>query len=80
MEPYYIGKQSHLLTGLRWTTDPPTVGGWYWLYFKSAGTPLHCLFVQLDQWGDPWVDSDDIWAFENVTHWLGPIPTPEPPQ
>jgi hypothetical protein len=34
MEPYYVGKQSHLLTGLHWTTDPPTEEGWYWVNVK----------------------------------------------
>lgn len=63
----------------QWTTEPPKQEGQYWCYFPKAHEPLFCLPILLDANGNPWVDSDDRWQLQKVTHWLGPLPAPEPP-
>lgn len=70
---------------LRWKTEPPTVEGWYWAadgdgkspriaeVFYSSGHRLYADFTDenipapLDQ-------------FPEITHWLGPLPVPAPPE
>jgi carbonic anhydrase len=66
-----------------WTTDPPTEEGWYWAVpqsgvFRKAYPALivyvhedpnaGCLMVMADT---PLID---------FTHWIGPLPPPDPPQ
>ena len=62
-----------------WTTEPPTAEGWYWCYFPNASDPFSCLPILFDSNNEPWVDSDDRWQLQFVSHWLGPLPVPAPP-
>jgi hypothetical protein len=71
---------SKMRKALEWTTNPPTEDGWYWCYFAGAHEPLHCLPILLDQNREPWVDSEDNWQLQRITHWLGPLPIPDPPK
>lgn len=58
---------------LHWTTEPPTVEGWYWM-MQPSGVPL-CLYFD----GRLGIE-DEYLDFDDFTHWLGPLPPPEPPQ
>ncbi len=74
---------------LQWTTEPPKVEGWYW--FRGHHWLLDNLNTELSYVsvmngvisfsplinGPEWDHEYDI---RNVTHWLGPLPIPEPPE
>jgi len=70
--------ESFLLNGFQWTTEPPTQEGWYWGFHKNK--TVYMFWVGLD-------DDNILMAyfngypvpFESHTHWLGPLPVPEPP-
>jgi hypothetical protein len=73
--------------GQGWTTTPPTVEGWYWAKIKPSKDTLdftpdrYCVYVRHD------VDAWEAWcipfeynlSLNYFTHWLGPLPLPEPP-
>jgi hypothetical protein len=65
----------------RWTTEPPTQEGWYWaLVDRKNPTPsiVHVvsafshgkLFIEIGREEEP---------LDWYSHWLGPLPVPEPP-
>lgn len=58
----------------KWSTDPPTEDGWYWAYDSRDGK------VEMIFYGNEpelvWIDR---LVLELYTHWLGPLPKPEPP-
>lgn len=63
-----------------WATEPPKEAGWYWVK-ELKGDEI--IIARLDDdytvlaWGDDyWCDVD----IRQITHWLGPLPMPEPPQ
>jgi hypothetical protein len=64
-----------------WTTDPPTEEGLYFLKLidpkreEWAGM-VQCVFVYLND-GKPYHSLQNGFS---VTHWLGPLPIPEPPK
>jgi hypothetical protein len=73
------------IQGMRWTTTPPTEEsqeGWYWLYVSDRGTNERYVSIELITIWD--IDSKEIEfsdiTFKDVTHWLGPLPQPEPPK
>jgi hypothetical protein len=71
--------ESFVLSGLGWTTTPPTVEGWYWVY-SDGEINLVNVFRNYDAWI---VRRDDRTAWIemlNTAHWLGPLPLPEPPK
>ncbi len=62
-----------------WSTDPPTEDGWYWCYaeagvYQSARLQLHNVDAneQRARRGDK--------PMSDFTHFLGPLPKPEPPR
>ena len=69
---------------LEWTTTPPTVEGKYWVYNKVGDIHL-CdvyeykgkLFIPDGYYGD--IDLP-VEKQEYYSHWLGPLPVPEPPK
>ena len=63
---------------LEWTTDPPTEPGWYWIHFPSGA--VECAKIDVINSNGIPIEFADRWALERVTHWLGPLPTPEPPK
>ena len=66
---------------LQWTTTPPTQGGLYKARQKGVGT----LWVEVWSLSGGWLPliktfgSDVDSGLEDFTHWLGPLPEPEPP-
>jgi hypothetical protein len=67
----------------KWTTEPPTVEGLYRVVCKdssclgSAGDAAWVEFAGDIVWGPGSDVPDDV---GNYSHWLGPIPAPEPPE
>lgn len=70
-------------TALRWTTDQPTVPGWYWFKYESDGRiemlrvinpelPYLKLWVENHPWAPHTTNVED---FEG--QWAGPIEPPE---
>lgn len=67
--------------GTEWTTTPPTEPGLYWAW---DGERVLAITVGYDE------HVDGLWAFEqqsqygsrlnSYSHWLGPLPVPEPPK
>lgn len=75
----YIGAD---VTAMKWTTTPPTVEGWYWVIqdrvnpspeiVKVSGAFAHGkLYAEM---------GNSEYSLELFTHWLGPLPVPEPPK
>jgi hypothetical protein len=71
-----------------WTTETPTVEGWYWFRVKSGTsessiTELSYIEIRGGRaCFAPLVNGyefDDDYEMSDITHWLGPIPAPEPP-
>ena len=72
--------------GLAWTTEPPTVPGWYWWCFARDIVPRivyvvwestlrktdndHLLVLYPNR-------NEEFWVSERGGHWAGPIPGPE---
>lgn len=77
-----------------WTTTPPTVEGWYWVYIEDPKAIENPAVVQVERENQKPDDKLGVWhsgnwdEFESVDeyssifscHWLGPIPVPEPPK
>lgn len=65
-----------------WSTDPPTEDGWYWAYDDERNW-LDMVYCLVPASGD---DIYQIWRdgysydLSDFTHWLGPLPLPEPPR
>ncbi len=72
-------------TVFKWTTEPPTAEGWYWARRVFTEGNEKQKEIQLYYFnGSIWLFSPDDYEYtpnsENFTHWLGPLPIPEPPQ
>ena len=68
-------KQASTKSGFGWTTEPPTVEGWYWARHEVTKEIVMTQVCQITS--DYWTtENGPIWQF---THWLGPLPVPEPP-
>lgn len=71
----------------QWTTTPPTVPGWYWAYDTGPNSEDLNPFLQVVHvdYVDDKLVFDAIGLFDShealdwFTHWLGPLPEPEPP-
>jgi hypothetical protein len=61
---------------LVWTTTPPTQAGWYWVVADGSLIPI-VLHVRILESGDRY---NGDYNLDHVTHWLGPLPVPEPPE
>ena len=61
--------------GFVWTKEPPTIDGWYWA--MRLGVP-EMVSVELPLVWWP-VGGDPMIRLSEFSHWLGPIPFPEPP-
>jgi hypothetical protein len=65
----------------RWTTKTPTQEGWYWVYVYNRIE----LVKFIEHLGIDWnVYADDgvlaiPFVVTDISHWLGPLPMPEPP-
>jgi hypothetical protein len=70
----YNSTKDRWLEVMEWTTEPPTVEGWYWVKRHSE---IDLIFFQ-----DGTVTSsvyDNARALD-YSHWLGPLPEPELPK
>jgi len=68
----YIGSRKttlDVLARLEWKTEPPTEPGYYWINELINGESV------LSVHWFTYACSDSI-----ITHWLGPLPTPELPK
>jgi hypothetical protein len=70
--------ESFVLSGLGWTTTPPTEPGWYWAWCEGDTAPV-CLNIMITEGGIP-LTLRTILVASEFTHWLGPLPVPEPPK
>ena len=71
-----------------WSTDAPTKDGWYWAAFPfgdDAWIKVHvkvegdvCYSVRGEEDGEEGKLAE--WRLASFTHWLGPLPVPEPPE
>ena len=57
-----------------WTTTPPTEPGWYWVR-QEMPSDTNWVTVKWQYDKSECVNEEGI----RTTHWLGPIPQPEPP-
>jgi hypothetical protein len=87
-------RQAHLLkvysNGRGWTTDPPTEAGVYWIRVREEfEKEYEIIIADVAIWtnGNVYLnfpvdgfECEDKYDAKFVTHWLGPLPTPEPPQ
>ena len=70
---------------MRWTTEPPEQGGWFWASIRYAsGRYQRIIFIDKNQTYYAPVDWDDerrehISQLGEDVYWLGPLPVPEPP-
>jgi hypothetical protein len=68
----------------KWATGTPTTEGWYWVTNKRGEVGL--VEVTSIENGVFWAggydfDHDEVGgSFDEITHWLGPLPIPEPPK
>lgn len=65
--------------GLEWTTEPPTVPGWYWQ--RVAGNERSCTMAWITI-EDKKLRCESVWGNRQLTRfkgfeWGGPIPRPE---
>jgi hypothetical protein len=66
--------------GLEWTTSQPTEPGRYWAITNYEAMDVVDVVV-IENGGSVWVvGCDESLKFKDFTHWLGPLPVPEPPQ
>jgi hypothetical protein len=67
---------------LQWTTTPPTEEGWYWV--RNVKGKIWCEEVFKKDGVMCWWSEDENTfnsiILDYITHWLGPLPIPEPPQ
>jgi hypothetical protein len=66
-----------------WSATPPTEPGWYWVYFPMGYKPITvCVSIGFDPEGNPFDNENDDcgWNIEAATHFLGPLPLPDPPK
>jgi hypothetical protein len=67
-----------------WTTNPPKQEGFYWVRFADNRITV----VEVEKWHDGGMRFTEIGSDEvpkvdddwSPTHWLGPLPVPEPPK
>ena len=59
--------------GLRWTTEPPKVPGWYWCRHKSY--PEYAVVRKV--WPEVWAE---FGVPDGYDQWAGPIPEPREPK
>jgi hypothetical protein len=74
----------------KWTTDPPTEAGVYWIRVREEfEKEYEIIIADVAIWtnGNVYLnfpvdgfECEDKYDAKFVTHWLGPLPTPEPPQ
>lgn len=72
---FYHVETNYGLVSLEWTTDKPTKPG---LYFVKHKTVDEVLGVYVNIENDVITTTSD-YRDESITHWLGPLPIPEPP-
>lgn len=75
----------------QWTTDAPIEPGWYWVLSRGSASMV---YLWKKNGRSMWVDTDPTFKIESsrmalryalrmkylgYTHWLGPLPEPEPP-
>jgi hypothetical protein len=76
--------ESFVLSGLGWTTTPPTEPGWYWVKCDTGAVSVYLvnlansvMGLYFESLGESWEYIMEDWK---ITHWLGPLPPPEPPK
>jgi hypothetical protein len=66
-----------------WTTTPPTEPGFYWAVDHQGD--VDCVWLSDDDqipgaWLGVWVTGIEYpYALADFSHWMGPVPVPEPP-
>jgi len=76
----------NLSSAYTWTILPPIEAGAYWVYAKNVrdkSPDVHCVEVDSDGAIDYNMDGyecEPLIERKDITHWMGPIATPEPPE
>lgn len=68
-------KPKRQLHTFKWTTEPPTAEGFYWVRVRNNRTGETETDMQY-LGGEHGYTVPDL---SSATHWLGPLPVPEPP-
>lgn len=69
-----------------WTTEPPTEPGWYWATprmvegWEDISPQIAEVYKNLSDRLKVLFDGNDDFDLADFTHWLGPLPLPEPPK
>lgn len=67
----------------KWTTEAPTVEGWYWAYEDYGGSfTIEVVQIVIHAYLHPFVLSSEHNGQQSLEHWdawLGPIKVPSPP-
>lgn len=63
-----------------WATERPIKPGWYWVY-DGENVFMAMWDIQFEGYPGKWTNKDTWEDFDNkITHWIGPLPEPEPPK
>jgi hypothetical protein len=60
---------------LEWTTEPPKAEGYFWARQEVSG---EIFIVNVIKLASDYLTTD-AGPLHNFTHWLGPLPVPQPP-
>lgn len=69
-----VAEVERLQSALTWTTERPTVPGWYWRRYPNHEYPIVCLVTPIH--GEVFCDSEAIQTYAGCL-WSGPIPEPQ---
>lgn len=64
-----------------WSKTPPVVPGWYWTVFAGS-VEIACVDTHhnTERLYATLTGSEFPYDLDDFPHWLGPLPTPEPPE
>ena len=63
-----------------WTTEPPTISGWYWAKRRNGNIALECVEVYGDKEGMYVYAACHDAPLDTFLYWYGPIPEPDHPE
>lgn len=65
---------------LEWTTKPPEQDGIYWAMYKGAPRIVELYYLIHGPLRANVIGMEISFGLSEFTHWLAPLPPPEPPQ
>lgn len=64
---------------MQWTTDKPTIIGWYWIWDKKYKSDPYIGRVIEYENKLLVFSGGGTWELNDFTYWIGPLEQPEPP-